>query len=135
MKNLLRTLSLLILLLVSTSLIHVKTFANTLPSGTSFEDIGEEIEDFVAANDEELAGMAVSVFNSDGVIYENYFGYQDLEAEILVEEDTVFEWGSVGKIMVWVAMMQLYEDGLVDFDADIMTYLPDLSDNPSVRIH
>lgn len=99
--------------------------ADVLPSGIPAEEIAQAIEDFVYVHEDTTAGMAVSVFNSDGVIYENYFGFADREANVPVDEQTVFEWGSAAKIMVWTAVMQLHEQGLLDFDENILTYLPD----------
>lgn len=99
--------------------------AKTLPSGISEQDIGQEIESYVQDHEKTTAGLAVAVFNDKEIIYENYFGYQDLEAQVPVNQDTVFEWGSITKLSVWVSLMQLKEEGLVDFDTDIKEYLPE----------
>lgn len=96
-----------------------------LPSGITYDEIGSNLEAFVGSHANTTAGLAVSVFDDEGVIYENYFGHQDIENELPVTQDTVFEWGSVTKIMVWTALMQLSEQELVDLDADIKTYLPE----------
>lgn len=104
---------------------HVAKAEEVLPSGIPKAEIGDAIESYVNAHEETTAGMAVSVFDLDGVIYENYFGFADREGDIPVDETTVFEWGSASKIFVWIAVLQLYEDGLIEFDEDILTYLPD----------
>ncbi len=96
-----------------------------LPSGISYADIGQEIEDYVAENQATTAGLALAVFDAKGPIYKNYFGYADIGAELPVTEETVFEWGSVTKLLVWVSVMQLEEQGLVDLHTDIKNYLPD----------
>ena len=36
----------------------------------------------------------------------------------------VYEWGSCTKVITWVCVMQLVEQGKIDLDADIRTYLP-----------
>lgn len=97
---------------------------SVLPSGISYSEIGEEIEAYVKEHEKTTAGMAVSVFGGDGIIYENYFGYGDIENKLPVDKDTVIEWGSVTKLLVWVSLMQLWEDGKVDFNEDINSYLP-----------
>src|SRR5699024_5723684 len=38
---------------------------------------------------------------------------------------TVFEWGSCSKILIWISVMQLVEDGLLDLNKDIQGYLPE----------
>jgi CubicO group peptidase (beta-lactamase class C family) len=96
-----------------------------LPSGISYDEVGETIESYVEENRDTTAGMAVDIFDTDQDIYQNYFGYADQENGISVGEDTVFEWGSATKLLVWVSVMQLYEQGKLDLDKDITAYLPD----------
>lgn len=98
---------------------------DTLPSGIPKDTIGSEIESFVAEHKDTTAGMAVSVFDQSSVIYHNYFGYSDIENMVTVDQDTVFEWGSITKLLVWVSAMQLWEKGMLELDADIRQYLPE----------
>ncbi len=42
----------------------------------------------------------------------------------MVDENTVYEWGSVSKLLIWISVMQLYEQGKLDLDKDIREYLP-----------
>lgn len=88
-------------------------------------DIGTRIEAYVAAHEETTAGLAVSVFDTGGVVYQNNFGYADRENGVPVTAETVFEWGSATKLLVWVSVMQLREQGKLDLDADVRTYLPE----------
>lgn len=99
--------------------------AEMLPSGTEYDKIGEEIESFVDGHTDNMAGMAVSVFNKDNVLYENYFGYANKEGKIQVDENTVFEWGSATKTLVWISVMQQVERGNIDLEKDISEYLPE----------
>lgn len=96
-----------------------------LPSGEDVGNIGTQIEAFVAEHEETMAGMSVSVFRKDSVIYQGHFGYADKENRIPVDEDTVMEWGSVTKLLVWVSTMQLWEQGELELDRDIREYLPE----------
>ncbi|MCL1847114.1 MAG: beta-lactamase family protein, partial [Coriobacteriia bacterium] len=41
------------------------------------------------------------------------------------DSDYVFDWGSCTKVITWVSVMQLVEQGRIDLDADIRTYLPE----------
>ena len=95
------------------------------PSGISYSEIGTEIEDYVKEHADTTAGVAVSVFDRDSVVYQNQFGYADKENNLLVDEDTVFEWGSATKLLVWVSVMQLWEQGDIALDADVRKYLPE----------
>ncbi|MBR2422443.1 MAG: beta-lactamase family protein [Oscillospiraceae bacterium] len=96
-----------------------------LPSGIAKENIGPELEAFAAAHADTMAGMAVSVFDRAGILYQNYFGHGDIARGLKVNPDTVFEWGSATKLLVWVSVMQLAEQGKLDLDGDIRQYLPD----------
>ncbi|MBR3279823.1 MAG: beta-lactamase family protein [Lachnospiraceae bacterium] len=95
------------------------------PSGTAYGDIGSTIEKWAADNPDEYVSFAAAVFDRDGIIYENGFGFADRENNIAADADTVYEWGSVTKLTVWVSVMQLYEQGRIDLNADVCTYLPE----------
>lgn len=98
---------------------------NSLPSGIEKSKIGESIETYVEENKDTTVGMACSVFDETGILYEGYFGVEDKETGVVIDEETVFEWGSATKLMVWVSVMQLYEEGKLDLDTDIREYLPE----------
>ena len=52
------------------------------------------------------------------------YGYADVKARKPVDpEDTLFRAGSVSKLFTWTAVMQLVEQGKLDLDADVNTYL------------
>jgi len=70
-----------------------------------------------------IRGLAISVFTQDDMILEMTYGYANTETGLLVDADTVFEWGSITKLLVYVSAMQLYEQGKLDLHADIFTYI------------
>lgn len=96
-----------------------------LPSGIKYKEIGSRIEEYVKKNKETTAGMSVAILDRDNVIYRNNFGYMDKEKGYAVDDETVFEWGSVSKLLIWTSVMQLWEQGKINLEADIKTYLPD----------
>ena len=100
-----------------------------LPSGVKFENIAskfdKELNMDVGSGTEYYAGFEAIVFQGDDILYEGYFGETDRENHIPCDEDSVFEWGSISKTMIWVSAMQLWEQGKLDLDADIRDYLPD----------
>ena len=103
----------------------VTASASPLPSGVEPDKTGASVEAFVQAHAETTAGMAVSVFDAEQTLYTGCFGFADREASLATDESTVFEWGSVTKLLVWTSVMQLVEQGKLDLDTDIRTYLPD----------
>lgn len=117
--------AILVLLLLFLSPMTAFASGVTLPSGVETSSIGSRIEAFVSEHEDTTAGMAVAVFDRSETIYRNWFGYEDKAAGLKVDAETVFEWGSVTKLLVWVSVMQLWEQGRIDLDADVRDYLPD----------
>ena len=99
--------------------------AQKLPSGIERDQIGQKIQDYVKEHEKTTAGMATAVFDKDGTIYQGNFGYMDKEKDIKADDDSIFEWGSVTKLTVWVSVMQLWEQGKINLEEDIRTYLPE----------
>lgn len=125
MKRFKRYLAILLLMgMMLTQDVSVQAAEAKLPSGTEYQELGTKIEEFVAEHEDTMAGMSVSVFEQKDTIYTGYFGYADKEAGIAVDKDTVMEWGSATKMLVWVSVMQLWEQEKIDLDTDIREYLP-----------
>ena len=97
----------------------------TTPSGIAYSEIQTEIESYINERGGGVASVEVAVFEGDDTLYSGYFGYADIENKVVADAETVYEWGSCSKLLVWISVMQLYEDGLIDLEADIRTYLPD----------
>lgn len=100
------------------------------------------LDDFFARAMEEyhVAGAAVAVVKDGTVFFAKGYGYADLANDIPVDPDqTIFRIGSVGKVFTWTAVMQLVEQGKLDLDADINTYLdfriPDTFPQPITLKH
>ena len=71
-----------------------------------------------------IPGAVVSVVKDSQMIFAKGYGYSDYENTIQVDpEHTLFRVGSVSKLFVWTAVMQLVEQGKLDLDADVNTYL------------
>ena len=96
-----------------------------LPSGTERDKIGQKIQDYVKEHEKTTAGMATAVFDKGGTIYQGNFGFMDKEKGLKTDDNSVFEWGSVTKLTVWVSVMQLWEEGKINLEEDIRTYLPE----------
>ena len=96
------------------------------PSGIPLDEVGSRIEQWASENENEYPSFAVAVVNGDELVYSGAFGYIDIENGIeATPDDTVYEWGSCSKTMVWVSVMQLWEQGRIDLNEDIRNYLPE----------
>lgn len=101
--------------------------ASTTPSGIPFSELEEAIDEYVSEYiGKTVPGAAIAVVKDGEIIFSKGYGYSDVEAQQPVNiETTVFEWGSITKLFTWTAAMQLAEEGKLDLDADIRTYLPE----------
>ena len=96
-----------------------------LPSGIDRNQVGQKIQDYAKEHEKTTAAMETAVFDKDSTIYQGNFGYMDKEKGIKADNSSVFDWGSVTKLTVWIAVMQLWEQGKIDLEEDIKTYLPE----------
>lgn len=71
-------------------------------------------------------GATITLVDGDKVILRRGYGFADRETQKPVTPDTLFHIGSVSKTFSAAAVMQLVEKGLVDLDAPLTTYVPDL---------
>lgn len=99
-----------------------------LPSGMTVETVRRELADKAAelgGAEPQFASAAVGIFQGDEVLLSEHYGKADIANSIPADESSVYEWGSISKTLIWVSAMQLWEQGLLDFDRDIREYLPD----------
>lgn len=69
------------------------------------------------------AGLAVAVVADGNIVWFHGHGLADVAAKTPITEDTVFRVGSITKTFTAVAVMQLWEQGLLDLDAPANDYL------------
>jgi CubicO group peptidase (beta-lactamase class C family) len=96
--------------------------------------LGKEMEEY------HIAGAAISVVKDGELFFTKGYGYADVAEGIPVDpEQTIFHIGSNSKVFTWTAVMQLAEQGKLDLDADINTYLdfhiPDTYPQPITLKH
>ncbi|MFN0203937.1 MAG: glycoside hydrolase family 3 N-terminal domain-containing protein [Bacteroidia bacterium] len=75
-----------------------------------------------------IPGCAIAVMRGDKIIYEGNFGKFDYNAssDSVDALHTMYDIASMTKIVATVTtIMQLYEQGLINLDASITSYLPD----------
>lgn len=105
----------------------------TLPSGVPFDRIEKKIDidldqykgDLSEGSTPGVASYAAEIFCGDEVLYKGFIGYIDMENQIPADEESVYEWGSITKTLIWVSILQLWEQGRLDLDADVRQILPE----------
>ena len=67
-----------------------------------------------------LPGATVAVVQGGELLFAKGYGYADLATrKPVVAEQTLFRPGSISKLFIWTAVMQLVEHGKLDLNADV----------------
>ena len=74
---------------------------------------------------ERIPGAEVGVYDRGQILLAKGYGLADIELNVPVKPETVFQSGSVGKQFVSAAVMMLVEEGKVSLDDSITKYFPD----------
>lgn len=110
------------------SIISCLVFLLFLPhinASADMRSLENKLDDYISQNEDTTAGLATMIIQDNEVIVRKSIGFANSEKNLKVNEESVFEWGSVSKIVIWISVMQLVEDGLIDLNQDIRHYLPE----------
>ena len=80
---------------------------------------------------EKLPGVATIIVKDGAIVWIESYGFADIGNNILVQDSTVFLLASISKVFTGTAVMQLFENGIIDLDEDINNHLPFNVDNPN----
>jgi CubicO group peptidase (beta-lactamase class C family) len=82
-----------------------------------------------------IPGLSLGVFRDGKIVKAEGYGMADLEWDVPVKPDTLFQSGSVGKQFTATAIMMLVEEGKVGLDDSVQKYFPDAPESwKSIRI-
>ncbi len=73
-----------------------------------------------------IPGLQLAVVKNNEIVKTKSYGLANIQDAIAVDDETVFSINSITKAFVGVSVMQLVEQGKLDLNAEISTYLPDL---------
>ena len=79
----------------------------------------------------EIAGCSARIMRNDEVLFEESFGYADIESKLKMSADTIFPIASMSKVITVAGIMQLYEQGLFKLWDPASKYLPGFK-NPKI---
>lgn len=74
-----------------------------------------------------VTGLSVAIVDDKGLIWAQGFGYADKENNIPATPQTVYRVASISKLFTATAIMQLAEQGRINIDEPLTTYLPEFS--------
>ncbi|UCV24821.1 serine hydrolase domain-containing protein [Ferribacterium limneticum] len=75
----------------------------------------------------EITGISIALIDDQKVIWQQGFGYADLENKIAATPDTIYRAGSIAKVFTAAAAMQLADEGKLDIDQPLSAALPEFS--------
>lgn len=78
-------------------------------------------------DDKKLAGIATLVWQDDQIVYRDQAGYQSIEEQKPLTDDTLYKIFSLTKPITGTALLMLYEEGHFQLDDPVGTYLPELA--------
>ncbi len=115
--------------------VPTSTPAAVVPTG-DFTSVVQLVNDAIAAP--RLPGAVVQVGHAGNIVFRQAFGVRKLDGEPGLDgapapaepmtEDTIFDLASLSKSLTTaVAILQLYEQGRVQIDEPVQTYLPDFN--------
>ena len=58
-----------------------------------------------------FASLSVEVFRGQETIYSRASRIRRYRNKVAADGNTVYEWASVSKLLIWVSVMQLFEQG------------------------
>ena len=111
-------------------LLLLTLFCSTSPAftQTTADSLHAELSTLYSQSD--LAGFSVSIVDAQGVLYQQGYGFADLENKIPYTPHTIQPIASVSKTFIGVAMMKAIELGYLSLDSNINELLPFKVVNP-----
>jgi CubicO group peptidase (beta-lactamase class C family) len=86
------------------------------------EMITQRMNEYVS--DGEIAGAALIVRKSGEIVYQNKWGFSNIETKMPVEYDAIYRMMSMTKPVTAVAVMMLVEQGKLSLDDPVVKYIP-----------
>jgi CubicO group peptidase (beta-lactamase class C family) len=111
---------------VAVTLLRSVVPANTLAQAAAVQPLFARLDEYIARHMRETGapGMTLALANRDGLIRVSTYGYADTKAGVRVVPETMFEIGSISKSFVGLVLLQLHDEGKLDFNKPIVEYLP-----------
>ncbi|MBT8387273.1 MAG: beta-lactamase family protein, partial [Ignavibacteria bacterium] len=98
------------------------------PDVEKFADFDNEIKKEMSNC--QIPSLSACVIKNDEIVWQRYYGNSAVNNS-LPDSGSIYAVASVSKTVLVTAVMQLFEQGLIDLDADINDYLPISIRNPN----
>ena len=104
---------------------------NLFSQSAAVQPLFARLDEYIARHMRETGapGLTLALANRDGLIRVSTYGFADMKAKARVVPETLFEIGSVSKSFVGLVLLQLRDEGKLDFNKPVVEYLPWLKIN------
>ena len=87
----------------------------------------DKIDEYILSEmqKEKVPGLALAIIKDGKVVKAKGYGFANVEHQVPVKPETVFQSGSMGKQFTATAVMMLVEEGKVSLDDKITKYFPE----------
>lgn len=75
----------------------------------------------------DVVGLSIALVDDQDVVWAQGFGFADKERVVAATPDTLYRVGSISKLFTTTAAMQLADQGRLDIDAPLETYVPEFA--------
>ena len=94
------------------------------------EEVRKVVETYMA--EQGVVGCSIAIGERGEVVFEEGFGYSDLENLVTAKPETIYRLASISKSITATSVMQLVEQGKIDLDADIRKYVPEFPEKKHI---
>ena len=91
------------------------------------QDSSDAVDKYIQSemSKRQIPGLALLVVRDSQIIKQKGYGFANLELQVPVKPETVFQSGSMGKQFTAAAVMMLVEEGKIGLDDPLTKYFPD----------
>lgn len=75
----------------------------------------------------DIPAVLVALIDDQHVLLEEAYGVANLSTGATATPETIFKAGSIAKLFTGIEIMRMHEEGLIELDEPVNTYLPDFS--------
>lgn len=122
--------NILLILITSTFLFSCKTVSKSqVKTDKANDQLTKNLE--LAYEKDAIKGFSVSVLNEKGLIYENGFGFTNIEEDKTYTSSTTQNIASISKTLIGISLLKAQELGKLNLNDPINNYLPFKIINPN----
>jgi CubicO group peptidase (beta-lactamase class C family) len=106
---------------------HWAVMLTVVLSGRNASAARDAVDDFVEAEmaKQSIPGLALLVSRGGQIIRAQGYGFANVELQVPVKPETIFQSGSMGKGFTATAVMMLVEEGKIGLEDPLSKYFPD----------